>query len=64
LSARLKPEEKAAFEKDADARIHALAVTWHTFDLRKIERETQALVDLMKQKRDAVGKRSRGAAAP
>ena len=64
LSVRLKPEEKAAFLVDTDARIHALAVSWHSFDLKKIERETQALVDLMKRKRDAVGNRSGKGAAP
>jgi hypothetical protein len=64
LSVRLKPEEKSAILNDADARIHALAVIWHSFDLKKIERETQALVDLMKQKRDAAGHRSSRGAAP
>jgi len=58
LSVRLKPEEKDVFLKDADARTHSLAVSWHSFDLKRIERETQALVDLMKEKRDAVRKRS------
>jgi hypothetical protein len=64
LSVRLDPEQKAVFQKDADARIHALAVTWHGFDLKRIERETRALVDLMKEKRDAVAIRSRGEARP
>ena len=64
LSVRLKPEEKTSILNDADARIHALAVIWHSFDLKKIERETQALVDLMKQKRDAVGHRSSSGARP
>lgn len=64
LSMRLTPEEKAVFLKDADARIHALDVRWHSFDLRKLERETRALVDLMKEKRDAVRTRSGGGARP
>jgi len=50
--------------KDTDANIHALAVRWHSFDLKQIEQETQALVDLMKQKRDDVSKEHGKGAAP
>jgi hypothetical protein len=59
MTHRLEPDAKKAFFEDADPRIEALAVRWHTFDLEKIEEETRELVDFMKQKREALGKKKK-----
>jgi hypothetical protein len=56
MSLRLDAEERKAFFGEVDPRIHALAVTWHTFDLDEIEPATRALVDVMKRKRDSLRK--------
>lgn len=64
MSARLEADERQAFFAEVDPRIHALAVTWHGFDLEEIEPATRALVDLMKEKRSSLRKKPAAGPAP
>jgi hypothetical protein len=63
IAARMDPVEAAAFFSGIDARVDALSIRWHTFDLEEIDKETQAVLDLMRQKRDEIRKQ-RAATSP
>lgn len=45
------PGEARAFFAQFDPRLEALSVTWHTFDLERIESETAQALDVLKAKR-------------
>lgn len=71
IALRAEPEEARKFFKEIDPSVHQLAVTWHTFDLEKIERETGVLLAALNAKRDELRhrdarpeKRSRDEASP
>jgi formate-dependent nitrite reductase cytochrome c552 subunit len=58
ITVRAEPEEIKAFFGDIDPRIEQLSVTWHTFDLEKIDAETAAVLSEMKAKRDEIRTRA------
>jgi hypothetical protein len=60
ITIHAKPEEAKAFFEKIDPLMAHLAITWHTFDLDDIDRETGEVLSLMKKKRDEI--RSRRAA--
>jgi hypothetical protein len=57
VAARMEPVEAARFFQQIDGRVEALSVLWHTFDLERIDRETQAVIDVMREKRDEIRKK-------
>jgi formate-dependent nitrite reductase cytochrome c552 subunit len=57
VTIRTEPKEASQFFRDIDERLRKLAITWHTFDLEKIEAETTDILDRMKAKRDEVRRR-------
>lgn len=59
VSIRIDPSEARSFFEDVDARHRQLSITWHTFDLEQIDKETTALLDLLKEKRDELRIKSR-----
>jgi hypothetical protein len=61
ITIRAEPEEARTFFESIDPRIQHLSVTWHGFDLDEIDKETSAVLALMKAKRDEI--RARRAAA-
>jgi hypothetical protein len=63
IAARMDPAQSGPFFREIDARVAALSVRWHTFDLEPIDGETQAVLDVMRQKRDEIRKH-RAAAEP
>jgi cytochrome c553 len=54
-------EEAQAFFAVVDPRIHALSVTWHTFDLEKIEKGTDEVLALLREKRSELRERKKQA---
>lgn len=58
VAIRLEPEEAKTYLSGIDARREELSVLWHTFDLDRIERETRAILDDLRAKRQEI--RSRG----
>ena len=62
IAARMDPAEAALFISEIDARVEALSVRWHTFDLEDIDAETAAVLDVMRRKRDEIRKQRAGAA--
>ncbi len=54
ITIRIEPEEARAFFEDIDRRLQRLSVTWHTFDLPKIEEEVDEVLSVLKVKRDEV----------
>ncbi len=61
LSHRIDPSESQAFFKGVDEKLNHLAITWHTFDLEKIEIETKAVLDQLKSKREEIQNKSKEA---
>jgi nitrate/TMAO reductase-like tetraheme cytochrome c subunit len=59
VSIRIDPSEARSFFEDVDARHRQLSITWHTFDLEQIDKETTALLGLLKEKRDELRIKSR-----
>jgi nitrate/TMAO reductase-like tetraheme cytochrome c subunit len=59
VSIRIDPSEARSFFEDVDARHRQLSITWHTFDLEQIDKETTALLGVLKEKRDELRKKSR-----
>jgi formate-dependent nitrite reductase cytochrome c552 subunit len=57
ITIRTEPEEGKAFFEDVDLKLRRLSVTWHTFDLPKIEEELEEVLALLKAKRDEVRRR-------
>jgi nitrate/TMAO reductase-like tetraheme cytochrome c subunit len=56
ITVRGDPAETEGFFDAVDARIHALSVTWHTFDLDEIEEKTEAVLESVRRKREEVAK--------
>jgi nitrate/TMAO reductase-like tetraheme cytochrome c subunit len=56
ITVRGDPLETRAFFELADAQIHSLSVTWHSFDLDKIREETEIVLAALKEKRQEVGR--------
>ncbi len=61
LSHRIDPSESQAFFKDLDEKLDELSITWHTFDLKKIDTDTKAVLDHLKAKREEIRKESKAA---
>ena len=59
ISIRIEPEEAREFFLGVDKLYGELSVTWHTFDLDQIEKETDELLAVLKAKRNELGKKSR-----
>ncbi len=59
ISIRIEPEEARDFFLAVDKRQAKLSVTWHTFDLDQIEKETDELLAVLKAKRDELQKKSK-----
>jgi hypothetical protein len=57
ITVRVEPDEAKVFFLDMDERLRELSVTWHTFDLEKIDRDTERVLALLKEKRDEIRKR-------
>jgi nitrate/TMAO reductase-like tetraheme cytochrome c subunit len=60
ITIRAEPVEAKQFFEGINPRLERLSVTWHTFDLEKIDQGTTELLTLLKAKRDEI--RSRRAA--
>lgn len=60
LTHRLSPQESRAFFSRVDKKVNHLVVTWHTFDLDAIEKETREVLQLLKDKRNEIRKRAAG----
>ena len=60
----MDPAESGLFLRQIDARAASLSVLWHGFDLELIGRETQAVLDAMRKKRDEIRGQRTGAASP
>jgi nitrate/TMAO reductase-like tetraheme cytochrome c subunit len=58
ITIRAESDEAKEFFAEIDPRIHDLSVTWHTFDLDRIQEETNNVLSSMKKKRDELRKRS------
>ena len=56
ITVRGDPAETEGFFDAVDAQIHALSVTWHTFDLDRIEEETEAVLESVRTKREEVAR--------
>jgi hypothetical protein len=63
ITIRAEPEEAAAFFQEIDPKLKHLSVTWHTFDLEKIEKETREVLALFKAKRQEILARKKKAAS-
>ena len=61
ITIRAEPKEARAFFEAIDPQLEQLSVTWHTFDLEKIDEELQQVLSVMRAKRDEL--RQRRAAA-
>jgi len=58
IGIRGEPGDTHAFFQDVDQKIENLSLLWHTFDLPKIEEETDAVVDLLKTKRGEIRRKA------
>lgn len=58
ISIRIDPKEARNFFKGVDARHQQLSITWHSFDLDKIEEETAGLLNMLKAKREELRKKA------
>jgi hypothetical protein len=63
IAARMDPAQAGLFFREVDARVEALSVLWHTFDLERIRGDTQQMIDVMRRKRDEI-RRQRTPATP
>jgi len=54
ITVRAQPEEARAFFAMIDPKMRELSVTWHTFDLEKIDKKTAEVLTAMKDKRDEI----------
>jgi len=57
ISTKGEPAKTQAFLKEIDADLARLAVTWHTFDLNKVEEDTKAILARLQQKREEISKK-------
>jgi nitrate/TMAO reductase-like tetraheme cytochrome c subunit len=59
ISIRIQPEEAHDFFTDVDERHRKLGITWHTFDLVQIDKQTDELLAVLKAKRDELREKSK-----
>ena len=52
ITVRAEPADARKFFRDMDKRLQHLSVTWHTFDLPEIRKETEQVLSLLRAKRD------------
>ena len=64
ITIRAEPEEARTFFAALDPKLRKLSVTWHTFDLDVIDKETTEVLGLMKAKRDEIRVRRRANPEP
>lgn len=57
IAIRAEPSEARKFFEEIDPRRRQLAVTWHTFDLEKIDEGSAELLDQLKAKREQIRRR-------
>jgi len=62
ITKNAEPEEAQALLRAVDPRLRELSVTWHTFDLEKIEKGTDEVLTLLREKRKELRERSKSAA--
>jgi nitrate/TMAO reductase-like tetraheme cytochrome c subunit len=54
IAIRAEPEEGKAFFQKIDPKLKRLTITWHSFDLEKIDEETREVLTLLTAKRDEI----------
>jgi len=54
IAIRAEPEEASAFFRMLDPKVQRLSMSWHSFDLKKIEEETREVMSLLTGKRDEI----------
>jgi nitrate/TMAO reductase-like tetraheme cytochrome c subunit len=54
ITIRAEPEEGREFFQKLDPKLQHLSMTWHTFDLEKIDEETRAVLAMLTAKRDEI----------
>jgi nitrate/TMAO reductase-like tetraheme cytochrome c subunit len=54
ITIRAEPEESRAFFQQIDPKLRELTMTWHTFDLEKIDAETREVLAMLTAKRDEI----------
>ena len=54
ITVRSDPAKTKPFFDEVDAQIHALSVTWHTFDLDEIQEKTEAVLLTLRGKRKEI----------
>lgn len=54
ITIRAEPEEAWTFFQKIDPKVEHLSMTWHTFDLEKIDEETREVLGLLTAKRDEI----------
>jgi len=64
VSVHAGPEEAKAFFARFDPRMEALSVTWHTFDLDKIDAGTAEVLRMVKEERDRLRQRRENPTPP
>ena len=57
IAIRATPDEAQKFFTEMDVRMGHLALTWHGFDLEKIDAETAEVLTTLKAKRDEIRQR-------
>ena len=61
ITKNAEPEEAHALLVAMEPRLRAISVTWHTFDLEKIEKKTDEALTLLREKRNELRKRNKSA---
>jgi hypothetical protein len=56
ITVRGDPVETKRFFEKIDRELHTLSMTWHTFDLDEIEKQTEAVLASLKEKREEVAR--------
>jgi reverse gyrase len=54
IAIRAEPEEGRAFFQKIDPKLKRLTITWHSFDLEKIDEETREVLTMLTAKRDEI----------
>jgi len=55
---RIEPSERDLFFEEVDDKLHHLSITWHTFDLEKIDVEVNDLLNQLKTKSKKIKEKS------
>ncbi len=58
---RIEPSESDLFFEEIDKKLHRFSITWHTFDLEKIDAELGDLLEQLTTKREEIREKSRKA---